>query len=224
MRPVILKRVDATRWTDPLASMFRPPPALHAWRMGHALALRGLATPRPLAVWHRSRCGLPTTGYLLMDRLPEARTLLDHLRAGGEKRGVLHELGRLIRRLHAWHLSHRDLKAANILVSPARPVMGARGLERAESDGKQHVWLCDLAGVRRHPGISEARRVRDLARLAASFLVEPSLSLTDRLRFLGSYLNAGLRGIRGWKSWWKRIALAAEAKRDSNRRRGRVLG
>ncbi|MBY0231923.1 MAG: hypothetical protein K2W96_21785, partial [Gemmataceae bacterium] len=74
------------------------------------------------------------------------------------------------------------------------------------------------------PGLTQERRVRDLARLAASFLGVPEVSNTDRLRFLSSYLNAGLRGLRGWKGWWKRIEVAALAKKASNERRRRVLG
>ncbi len=227
-REVVLKRVDATRWTDPLAALFRAPPALHAWRMGHALCQRGLPTPRPLAVWHEYVCGLPTAGYLVMEKVPGADHLLGHVRSlAGDPaalRALAFDLGRLLRRMHAWGVSHRDLKAANILVSPAGVVMGTRRLEGAPPDGRWHLWLCDLAGVRLSPGLGVGRKARDLARLNASFLSERTVSRTDRLRVLLAYLNEALAGRVGWKGWWRRIAALTEAKRDANARRGRVLG
>src|SRR5262249_37435430 len=59
LRPVIYKRFSVTHWSDPWAALVRPAPALRSYRLGHALRLRGLPTPRPLAVWHRLRAGLP---------------------------------------------------------------------------------------------------------------------------------------------------------------------
>ena len=53
-RRVIYKRFAVTRWTDPWAALFRPAPALRSYVMGHGMRLRGLPTPRPLAVWHRT--------------------------------------------------------------------------------------------------------------------------------------------------------------------------
>ena len=58
-RRVIYKRFAVTRWTDPWAALFRPAPALRSYVMGHGMRLRGLPTPRPLAVWHRTRLRPP---------------------------------------------------------------------------------------------------------------------------------------------------------------------
>jgi tRNA A-37 threonylcarbamoyl transferase component Bud32 len=227
-REVVLKRVDATRWTDPLAALFRPPPALHAWRMGHALCQRGVPTPRPLAVWHHHHLGLPGTGYLVMEKVAGAVHLMDHARslAGRPSAGreLAFQLGRLVRLLHQWELSHRDLKAANLLVAPYGAKMGARWLEAAPPDGRWHLWLCDLAGVRPCPGMGLERKARDLSRLNASFLTEPTVNRPARLRALLAYLNEALAGRAGWKSWWRRIAQLTESKRQANARKGRVLG
>lgn len=227
-REVVLKRVNATRWADPVAGLFRPAPALHAWMMGHALCLRGLPTPRPLAVWHRRFWGMPGTGYLLMQKVPDARNLLEHARQIAGDWARLRELaftvGRQLRKLHGWGLSHRDLKAANVLVSPQGAAMGQRRLALAPPDGRDHVWLCDLAGVSHRPGASEARRARDLARLNVSFLAEPAVSRTLKMRVLRAYLNEALGGWVGWKRWWRRIAAESEAKAECNRRSGRALG
>jgi tRNA A-37 threonylcarbamoyl transferase component Bud32 len=224
VQPLIVKRMDATRWTDAWTAWFRPDAATRSWRMGHALALRGLPTPRCLAVWH-----VGATGYLVQEKVPEAvylKEFLDRLPAETlrRRRDLARQVGRLVRQLHAWEIRHRDLKAPNLLVSPARPVLGVRGLEAPEIDGGDHVWLVDLVGASLCPGLEEGRKVRDLARLHASFWGDPRVSRTDCLRVLASYLHEGLRGRGGWKKWWRAIARRSEAKRQRNERMGRVLG
>jgi tRNA A-37 threonylcarbamoyl transferase component Bud32 len=220
-RPMVLKRFDATRWTDPLAAWFRPGPALRSWRLGHALTVRGLPSPRCFAVWH-----VGATGYLLQEKVPQARYLKEFwaLATRSQQWDMARQVGRLLRRLHEWNVSHRDLKAPNLLVSPARAVMGVRGLEAPVDDGGAHLWLVDLVGARVCRSLGEGRRMRDLARLAASFLGDAAVSRTDRLRALGSYLNEALVGRGGWKRWWHGIAALSEAKRRRNDRVGRVLG
>jgi tRNA A-37 threonylcarbamoyl transferase component Bud32 len=224
----ILKRVAAR----PGTSLLRTPPALRSYRLGHAFRLRGLPTPRPLAVWHRRRLGLCREGYLLVEKVPEALNLRGFVeglasRPDAERNArlwpVLDELGRLVRRLHEWGFSHRDLKAANLLVSPVGWAMSTRGLRSAEAGG-DHVWLIDLAGVRRLGKVGRSRRVRDLARLHMSFLDHPALTKAERLRFLRSYLAWGLRGKAGWKGWWVGIDREARAKAARTAARGRVVG
>src|SRR5262249_2129644 len=117
----------------------------------------------------------------------------------------LDELGRLVRELHRRQVSHRDLKAANLLVN---------------ADG---VWLIDLVGVRLLRRLPRRRRVQDLARLHASFCRSPLLTRTDKLRFLRTYLQWGLTGRQRWKRWWREIAAATEAKVARNLRNGRPL-
>src|SRR5262249_8169577 len=68
-RRVIYKRFRLTTWTDPWAALCRAPAALRSWVFGHGLRERGLPTPRPLAVFHRQRHGLPREGYLLQEKV-----------------------------------------------------------------------------------------------------------------------------------------------------------
>src|SRR5262249_26115772 len=151
--------------------------------------------------------GLPFEGYLLVEEVPDAVDLLTRANelagrpdsAGRrELRGLIDQAARLAARLHERGLTHRDLKAANLLVSPApwSPTLPERPeLARATAaDGAAHVWFVDLVGVRRPGKVPRARRVRDLARLAASFVGHPALTATDRLRFLRGYLRWGLHG------------------------------
>lgn len=72
MRRVIGKRLNATAWSDPLAVLVRPTGVLRSWVLGHGLRFRGLPTPRPLAMWQRTRLGMPTEGYVVMEKVPGA--------------------------------------------------------------------------------------------------------------------------------------------------------
>ena len=228
-RTVVCKRHAVTRVSDPLAALFRPTPAMRAYVMGHALRLRGLPTPRPLAVWHRRWLGLPAEGYLLLEKVPDAMELADFVKhladrpaAEGRRRlsAMIEQLARLVRKLHGWNLSHRDLKAANVLVGPQSWGHGPRGLREAPADGGDHAWFVDLVGVRKHRWLGPRRRAQNLARLNASFLGAAGVTHTARLRFLLCYLG---RDRSDWKSWWRQVAGATLAKVRRNRRLGRPL-
>jgi tRNA A-37 threonylcarbamoyl transferase component Bud32 len=223
-RRVVYKRFTVTRWSDPWTTLFRPSPALRSYVMGHALLLRRLPTPRPLAVWHRYRRGLPHEGYLLAEKAPDALDLLafvNHLQALPATVGrvvlrrLLDQLAFLVSTLHQRRLSHRDLKASNMLVG---------GVSALSAGGDLTLSLIDLVGVRRPLKLRRHRRVQNLARLNASFHNHPALTRTDRLRFLRMYLRWGLRGRIGWKRWWRQIEAATAAKVARNLRKGRPLG
>ncbi|MGH7169378.1 MAG: lipopolysaccharide kinase InaA family protein [Gemmataceae bacterium] len=223
-RRVIYKRFAVTRWSDPWTALLRPAPALRSYALGHALLMRCLPTPRPLAVWHRYRYGLPHEGYLLTEKVADAlelRAFVDHLHTltAAESRTRLRRLidqaAHLLATLHQRRLSHRDLKAANLLVS---------GVSQLASEEDVSLQLIDLVGVRRLRKLRRSRRVRNLARLNASFHDHPVVTLSDRLRFLRVYLRWGLRGRIGWKRWWRQIAEATAIKIGRNLRKGRPLG
>ncbi len=193
-------------------------------RWGTRLLLRCLPTPRPLAVWHRYRHGLPHEGYLLTEKVADAldlRSFVDHLHTlpaaecRTRLRRLIDQTAHLLALLHQRRLSHRDLKAANLLV-------GDVSLLDAES--AVSLQLIDLVGVRRLLKLRRSRRVRNLARLNASFLDHRGVTRSDRLRFLRIYLRWGSCGRSGWKRWWRQIAEATANKIQRNLRNGRPLG
>jgi serine/threonine protein kinase len=140
--------------------------------------------------------------------VPDARQLHDALHGLGprQKRRLIDVLARWVRLMHERGVSHRDLKAANILITPVG-----------------QCQFIDLVGVRTRRRVPGRVRVRDLARLNASFVASPNVSRADRLRFLRTYLVWGLRGSAGWKDWWDRVRRATEAKVRRNQRRNRPL-
>jgi Ser/Thr protein kinase RdoA (MazF antagonist) len=198
LRAVVFKRVNVRRRVEPLKNLFRPSAVLRSWVMGHTLRDRWLPTPRPLLVLHRYRRGLPAEGYLLTELVPDAMPLRGCA-------GDLDSLARVLRAMHDRGVSHRDLKAANVLLRGADPV------------------LIDLVGVRVGRPIGFRKRCRELARLNASFLGPAGVPRSIRRRFLGAYLAAGPSFAIGWKLWWWEISRATAAKVEKNRKSGRPL-
>jgi hypothetical protein len=214
LQRVIYKRFRVTSWMDPWVALFRRPGALRAWVYGHGLRERCLPTPRPLTVFFRQERGLLYEGYLLTEKVPDAIDLhgfLSLLRevqpAEGRARlrARIEQVAHLVRDLHRRQVAHRDLKAANILLTQDR------------------VWLIDLVGVKVYRCLPQERRLQNLTRLHVSFCHDPHITRTDKLRFLRTYLQWGLLGRSGWKRWWRDIAAATEAKIQRNARNGRPL-
>lgn len=236
-QPVIYKRFRVTSWKDPVASLFRPTPALRSWIHGQGFRERGLPTARPFVVLHRRRLGMALEGYLLTERIQHADDLhatlrlLDALptdRRTPLLRDLIERVARTIRALHQRQLSHRDLKAANILVrrwnAPAdQPSAYSQDVQNLLCMPESSVWLIDLVGVDRFLKLARGRRVQNLTRLNASFIATPSITRTDRLRFLFTYLNCGAFGRCDWKSWWRQVARATEKKILRNQRRRKPL-
>jgi tRNA A-37 threonylcarbamoyl transferase component Bud32 len=194
-RNLLLKRVNVRNRIEPLKNALRPSAVLRSWINGHSLRDRWLPTPRPLAMLQRIRRGLPAEGYLLTELVESP----------GPLRPVP-ELARMLRAMHDRGVSHRDLKASNIL------------LERGATP-----TLIDLVGVRLGSPVAVRQRAKELARLNASFLTDPGVRRSVRLRFLFDYLAAGECPIPDWKTWWKAIAVATAAKQEKNRQSGRPL-
>jgi Lipopolysaccharide kinase (Kdo/WaaP) family len=220
-RRVIYKRFRVKSWSDPWVALVRRTPALRSWVMGHGLRERCLPTARPLAVLHRRRHGLCYEGYLLTEKIDDAPDLHAYLKRlaalpTARRRTILrlliHQVANLTRGLHRRRLSHRDLKATNVLIS-GDPKCG----------DKPECWLIDLVGMERCRKLSRSRRVQNLARLHASFHRHPLVTRADKLRFLRWYLAWGLRGREGWKRWWHEIEQATTAKIARNLRKGRPL-
>lgn len=207
-RDIIYKRFRVKSRAGLLKNLLRPSPGLRSWLAGHGLRDRDLPTARPLVFLQRRRGGFPAETYIAFEKLTEAVELTPDLCVDRVRTlAVVEKLGRLIRTMHDRQVSHRDLKAANILLqgTECEPV------------------LLDLVGVVMGRTVSFADRVRDLARLNASFRNATGLTCTDRLRFLRVYLNWGLHGHTDWKNWWNAVEQATRAKVARNHRSGRPL-
>jgi tRNA A-37 threonylcarbamoyl transferase component Bud32 len=217
-RPVIYKRFQVTDRRDGWLGLVRMTSAIRSWVFGHGLRERRLPTARPLAIVHRYSGGLPREGYLLTEKIENAVDLHEFVRrlailptatAKGILRRRLEKLARLIRILHERGLTHRDLKASNILT--AAPIDDHR------------FWFIDLVGVRRRGYVGRQRKMRDLMRLYASFRCHALITRTERLRFLRAYLRVGIHGVDGWKDRWRAVDAATIIKVAKNALSGRPL-
>jgi serine/threonine protein kinase len=225
---VIYKRFNRKKWLDPILNLFRPSRAWRSWQAGQDLVSRGIPTPQNLAYVERRPHGdsrflrfLSHETYLVtvkeqpaVDLATYANEVLPALPPDVRRariRRLTASLAALIRSLHERSLSHRDLKAANILI-------------RTDTiEEEDRLSLIDLVGVRlRHP-LPWRRRVRNLARLGISLDAVPGSTRTDALRFLRLYLPWGLSPLNDWKGFWRSIEGAMRAKRSRNLRRGRPL-
>ncbi len=216
-KTVILKRVNVRSALGPLKNLFRSSAVRRSWLLGHGLRERELPTPRPLAMFHRARAGLlPAEGYLLTEKVPDAVGLPEAVRACRDVRVLrawAERLARVVRAMHDRGVSHRDLKAPNVMLRGA-----------VTDPASATPVLIDLVGVRASAdAVPFARRAKELARLNASFLEVRHVTRGERLRFLRVYL-ARVGSLPDWKKWWKAVSEATAAKVAKNRRSGRVLG
>jgi tRNA A-37 threonylcarbamoyl transferase component Bud32 len=226
---VIYKRFNRKKALDPFYTLFRPSRAWRAWCNGQHLASRGIPTPRNLAVIGRTAIGRrflphqfwPHDTYLITVKEEPSvtvgdfvRTTLPALPAAGRRaciRRLIPALAHLIRRLHERSLSHRDLKADNILIAGTGlgPEIG--------------LSLIDLVGVQIEHPITRHHQVQNLARLQLSLASARGRTRTDSLRFLRAYLPWARIADSSWKPLWREIEDACRKKVDRNRRNNRKL-
>ena len=150
--------------------------ARRAWRNLFRLEMAELDPPRAVA-WLASpgRAGAPRS-VLVTEFLDGLPMLHDHVAAAGVAAAwpLLEELARALARMHDEGLSHRDLKAENLLVDAAAG----------------RCRFVDADGVRRLRRVGPDRVARDLARLNASFRDLRTVTWRHRRRFLAAYRGA----------------------------------
>lgn len=227
--PVVFKRFNRKKWIDPVLAIFRPSRAWRSWQAGQHLSVRGLPTPKNLAfiarrhkLWFSPFQGvLPYETYLVTVKEEAAVTLSEYVlrelpRLGpdalrAEVDRLTTALAGLVRMMHDRSLSHRDVKASNILV------------RREAAPGEPSLTLIDLVGVRLNHPLPMHRRIQNLARLSVSLDGAPGRTRSATLRFLRAYLPHRLNRKDEWKALWRAIDAATHVKRARNERMGRPL-
>ena len=182
---VIVKRYAVRGATDWLKYCFRASRAAAEWRAGRALAAAGVPTAVPLAMGERRRFVLRDAA-LVVPEVPGALDLRDfvgrHFGSGTDgaagRAALFAALARIVRRMHDAGFVHRDLHAANVLVS---------GPAAAPS-----LHVIDLHSVRRHTASARRARRFDLLKLLHSLL--SCSTAAERRRLLEVYEASGSGG------------------------------
>ena len=159
----------------------------------------GIPTVDPVAVGHIQAGPFVRDSYLVTRAIADTVTLeelfvvsADTLTAT-DRRHLAVQLGRLIGRLHANNLLHRDLHAGNFLV-------------RREAFGEFNLWLIDVQNLREYKSLTQSRIAHELAMFSHFFRTHATSS--ERTRFLRAYLAANPIGEE--RSLIAQITTAAE--------------
>jgi tRNA A-37 threonylcarbamoyl transferase component Bud32 len=169
----VVKRVNQKRWRNRVLDRFRPGRAPRALRTAFRLEISSIPAAPVAAAGQRTEAGLVTRGYLVSEWIQGARHADAALAAGSaaDRRRLLQGIAGLVARIHDAGLSHRDLKAGNVLVT---------------ADGA--LRLVDLDGLREVHPVGAHRAARDLARLVRD--LRGRIAIEEEALLLGAYVRA----------------------------------
>lgn len=173
---LFVKFYKSSTFIEKIKHLAVPSKARSEWRKLNRFRQLGLPCPAPLAFSEVKPFGLLKESCLLLEALPAAVPLNDHmentsLSAEGRRKIIL-SLARLVRNLHQQQIFYRDLHAGNILITekPGPNVsLFFIDLHRAALPGKISQWM----------------QIKDLAQLLNSI----SLSDSEQAAFLEAYLG-----------------------------------
>lgn len=191
----ILKQFRRKKKRNFLIDCFRHSRAKRAWISAYQCEIRGIPTAKPLLFYDVKWLFFPKTSFLLTKELENCQTLHDYVDIFPkapkgtvflEKIELLQKLGRLLRAMHTRGISHRDLKGTNILIAH-----------------KSFLYLIDLDGFKTRTSIGIQRRLKDFRRLVRALKLLKTITKTDILRLLKSYLP--FSSHEEYSYWIKRI-------------------
>jgi len=201
-------------------ALFRRSRARRSWRLAQELVARAIPTAQPVALGESRTRWFAPRSYLATEWIESSENV--HLfawriagRPPSERLRLAarcaESLGRLVGRMHAEGISHRDLKAANLLIVPPRDPADV---------GTTETYLIDVDGMRVRRCLTSARRAANLARLAAGLEAHPWLTPSISCRFLRAYAAAFAPGTIAWKPLWRAVQRRTRRLIRRMRRRG----
>lgn len=188
----LLRRTNYGKRDARVRDLFRPSGPMRAFRRGLDFERAGLPTPRVLAAGIGRRWHLPAKGYLLVEEIQPAETLVEHLRSHGQIPGTaIRRVAQAVVRMHDRGFTHGDLTINNVLL-----------------DEQLLPWFIDLERARsRARPVNWSEAVEDFFRFARHV---PTLGFAGRfaaLRLVKHYCVG-----RGWAGRERNFALSVEAR------------
>lgn len=200
---VILKSYEAYNLFGKLKDCFRSSRAIKSWVAANALLQRRIPTAIPLAYVAKRQWGMVLKSYFFYQYVPDACVLTLYLQNrfapplnSNERRlkkKLLTQFAQFVSYLHERSIYHGDLKSSNVLIQ-----------EKSPNEFK--FYLIDLDYVKVCGCINRYQRYRNLMQLNKSILDRKIISMTDRLRFIRSYLRFSSRNKKMVRRTWHMVA------------------
>jgi GT2 family glycosyltransferase len=194
-----IKIYKSPTWDRRLKTLLFGSRARHELEMSHGVHLRGI--PQAPVVAMREGGG---EDWVAIEKLEGWAQLQATLLASSDRRRLCAAYGRFARRLHDAGIWQYDFNPTNILVK----------------DGE--LLLIDFERMKLYPKpVPADARLQSLAKMNRI----PSISRSDRLRFLKAYLGSAVLELRLWKEAAKDILrrYAAQVEHDVDRSERRCL-
>ncbi|MCF6355934.1 MAG: lipopolysaccharide kinase InaA family protein [Candidatus Polarisedimenticolaceae bacterium] len=159
---LVIKRYNVKGLLHGLKLSTRPGRAMISWENAHRLLFYGIATPNPIAVVKIKRGPLQPIAYFLAEAVDDVDALSWFLQPAismDEKAAMAKKITTLFAQLEAQQISHGDLKATNILIADAKPL------------------LIDLDAMQQHEGEASFSKAwkRDLQRFMRNWKDAPEI-------------------------------------------------
>ena len=174
----LLRRTNYGKPMARVRDFFRTAAPIRAFRNALELEAAGIPTPRVIAAGIVRKLQKPICGYLLVEEISGASSLVDYIKAHhGVPHRTIKEMAQVITHLHEKGIIHGDLTIGNVLL-----------------DAHLKIWLVDLDRLKTQSrAVNWRGAVEDFFRFARHIPVLGPGARFGALRLLKAYC-----ALRGW--------------------------
>ena len=182
---LIIKIFKRPHFFDQVKYLFRPPRSRKEWQISQKLSHLGIPTPSLVAYVALRRSCFLTKDLVVFREISNVEPLINWIEKNfiqktlplSERKKVVRTLGGFVRKIHDRGIFSNDFHQGNILIKtePGKPPL---------------FYLSDLHAIRVKKELTLQERIKNLSQFN-NFRIPVS----DRMRFLSAYLQAG--GLKG---------------------------